>query len=685
VTSPGLRAALAAFDAIALATLANAGLVRRAARDVADGKVRLIDEDEDKAVVEADGAQVRIDAGGPNRATCTCSAARICRHRLAAVLLLQTADDEAEARETESSASDLVALLDPFQDSVVERWAGKAAWRAAIDIAEEPAGVAPAANGISVTLVDLAGSVLILQGQGLDGIVSKAPRTRTKALHAAAVIIARRHFGLPAGEAGRELSPQDAAVAMRPDAAFLAQVEAALADAARFAFNLAPEPVEEALFTLSVSSRADALPRLGRQLRTLAAQLRLKRSRAFSFDPDDCLELLGTAFAVVRALRRDGEVTPERSALLRGAARQHYARADPLTMVCCGSESWQRLSGARGVTGIFYEPANDRWLVAGPARGPGQDPLFKPAIAYRTEALWGSHTLATCAGHSLRLEGAGISEEGRLANPATARAHSQERALAGRAEWPARIADWWALRDRLAIRFGVGTGDLKRSDYAILAPSRFAPPIFDDLAQELIWPVADDAGRWIGLTTSDDDAVATARREQIEELGRRRWSGDVLVRAQSIGQRINLTPIAVLSGEEVLSLGLDTLPDEGWRGHAMFGWLLDARGRNVTKAFVRAKQDATRTELGKAWQLLIDLAEAGPSNRRPSSFDRLGETAARLEMMGMPTPAAFLDALVKDPNDGFLAAAYALLVARAQRRDLPWLLRTGQSGATATF
>jgi len=70
VIDPALSASLAAFDDAALATLANPGLVRRALRDVEEGKVRLVSAAPGKAEVEADGHLVTLDARGAKAAPC---------------------------------------------------------------------------------------------------------------------------------------------------------------------------------------------------------------------------------------------------------------------------------------------------------------------------------------------------------------------------------------------------------------------------------------------------------------------------------------------------------------------------------------------------------------------------------------------------------------------------------------
>jgi len=654
---------LAAFDEAALATLANVGLVRRAARDVVEGKARLIERKASAAVVEADGQRVDIDAGGPQKALCSCKAPGVCRHRIAAVLLLRQTEEVEQADTPERSALDPIALLDTFPLSAIERWAGKAAWRAALEMAEASAGIDIEDKAI-VVRVDEAEPVRILQGQGLDGIVSKTPAARRKPLHAAALLAARRHFGIALPEPHIEIAAVEPDNGIDP--AFLAAVASALEECVAFAFTLAPAPLEEQLFTLSVSSRADALPRLGRLLRTLAAQVRLKRRRAFTFDPDLCLETLATASALVRAL---GRSDPDET--LRGVHRQTYPSAGPLRLVGCGAERWRTEAGARGVTGIFYDVAADRWLTYAHARAPGQDPLFDAGQAYRGAALWSGATLEALVGAAFSLEGVGVSRDGRVSNPQGARVSP----ISGdgdpiRSGVPA-IGEWATLEDRLTERFGFGLSARTAPDFALLVPRRCAMPYFDDLAQELIWPIEDEAGRWLALTLTHGETLDHAIGH-VEAVARRGWRGPLLVRADRVARGIDLTPIALRDEERWLNL---TLERSGTKAQES-GWLqrLTARlgaGRGGAD-FHRAPPDPTRRAMASAWQALIDRAETTSGKAVPATgFDRL---AAELDRLGRPAIAERL-ARVPDGPAPFLVAAYALIAARSQAIVLPRISR----------
>lgn len=687
---PALSASLAAFDDAALATLANPGLVRRAHRDVAEGKVRLMSAAPGQAEVEADGHCVVIDTKGPKAAPCACKSAAICRHRLAAVIFLRDGavgtDDPgppdggnvaagegagdaqavpAMAAPAPAPALDPASILAPMTPEPLMKWAGKAAWRAALEIAPAATAVEPSAQSIAVTFPELDGPVLILRGQGLDGIVSKASKARLKAYHAAAVLAARAHFGegIPsAPPEGEAEGPLDRGPALL-DPAFLARVAAALEEAAMLGMNLAPLPVEEALFALSVSSRADALPRLAAILRGIAAQMRLRRARALEFDPDRMLELAATAFALVRALER-GE--PERRAGLAGKARRAFIEAEPLDLVGCGAERWTTPTGARGVTAWFMDRHTAAWYSTTLARGPGQDPGFHPREAWQAQPYWNSEPLAVLSHAAFTLAQAGLSADRRLSAPAAATATIRERKFRPDAASPGVVHDWSALHAGWMAQVGLGIDAVEEAAAALIAPSAIAPAFFDDLAQQLIWPVRDVAGRWLALTLDHEEPVSAAI-EALEANVRTGWQGMVLVRLAREGERLMARPVTLLGAGDPVDL---TLWQRPWRETApVRDWFARLR-TGAARPFAVQPRSATDKALAQAWRLCIDLAEVGPSLARSLDAQR-GAHAERLERFGLARLAAQLRAA--DDSAGLLAAAYGLMLAR-QGRCAPTML-----------
>lgn len=654
-----LRTSLSAFDDAALATLANPGLVRRAHRDLEEGKLRLISAGDGRAAVEADGQLVALDTRGPRAADCACKSVAVCRHRIAAVLFLQRLGDQAEAPAAAADPAEIAAALDP---TALQRWAGKANWRAALELFEAAVTVEPTASAIAVTFPDLEGPVRILRGQGFDGIVSKATKTRAKAYHAAAALAARRHFGAAPPQTVDE---EEGAVAaeVEIDRAFLDRVALSLNEVATLGFNLAPLPLEESLFELSVSSRADSLPRLSAILRGIAAQVRLRRQRALSFDPDRMLELAATAFALTRALA-GGD--PARRADLAGKVRRDFASAAPLSLFGCGGERWRTDAGARGVTAWFLERDTGVWLSTTLARGPGQDPDFRPADAWRAQSMWQAEPLAVLAHAAIHLEGARRSADDRLSAPASARATILARDVRPDPTWPGVVRDWRELRGVWLRQTGLGLSAIETPTACLVAPSAIAPPYFDDLTQQLVWPLRDAGGDWLAATL-DNDETAAAAIEALESNVNSSWRGLVLVRLSRAGGALEVRPISLFGSGEPVDLTLWRRPRAPGRGSGsdlVQDWL--ARLRNTGgRRFARRDGEGADAALAAAWRSLLDRAEAGAVAARQDGH------ADRLDQRGMPTLAARMREI--GAPAGVLAAAYGLMLARQQRCAAPLL------------
>ena len=697
-----LRAALAVFDDAALEALANKGIVRRAAKDVEGGRLTITEETETRIVVAADGETVEIDAGGPRTARCSCPAAGICRHRIAVVLALRAtaapvlggAGGQGAPQTEVAPGVDPVAEILALESGAIAKWAGKPNLRAAAELITDAAASEIRRDGAAlvIRLSPDEPEVRWLAGQGLDGMVSKATRARLKALHAAVVLAVRRVHGVEESAATRDAAAA-AAGAEAPDAAYLEEVRRTLQDAVFTALNQAPVVLEERLFTLSISSRADALPRLGRQLRQLAAGMRQKREREFAFSPADALSRLAATHALVEVLVRTQP--PDRLAVLKGTVRQDYEPAGDLTLFGLGATLWHTRTGARGVTGYFYAAERQRILTASLARSSDRDASFDPAQAYASDRLWHAAPLHQLIRSKMHLAGGGISPDGRISLGAGAHA-SIEPWLPVREtclDWPVTFTGWGALQSALQVRFD----ERLASPYAgpltvLLAPALHAKTTFDAIAQEHTWGLADATGCWIGLTLPHDEAQAmiAARLQRISELGDVHL---VLAEAHLARSGFALQPIAVVarmpSGGKIalLNLNLETggteLPSSAMRADWLT--LLARKPDGAPPVLARlapvANLGATSRLLAECADALLAVAELGTVCGGPEQSARLASLAQRLEGAGLLPLADAMATVAGVGRDGapaaVLRAVHVLDRTHAHVRPLAWLERVG--------
>lgn len=658
-----LADALAVFDEAALVALANKGTVRRAGRDIETGLVTVSAEEAGAATVIADGETVRIDTRGPSAATCTCPAKGICRHRVAAVLLLRrdvkTSDMAPE--EEASSIAEIVAL----PEETLRRFAGRAAWQAANEMAQAGAQITSEGKALVVRLADDPVEIRYLAGFGLDGMISKATPARRKVLHTAALIAIRRQAGVEHDE----WAPAAVDGSLDTiDPIFLAEIRAALAEACRSALALAPLTLEERLFTLSVSSRADALQRLGALLRVIARMIRERRARNFRFDPERCLAQIVLADAIARALPRATD--PEKRAALIGAVRQDYAEIGPLTLTGLGAESWRAEGGGRGVTVYLYAAEQDRWFTASLARNAGQDPGFDPARAYRQEAIWGGTTLARLVGANLTFDRMAASRQGRLSIGASAAPGISPASIVSEG-WACAFSSWRPLADRLRQRLaGSQISTDRTAEPVLLRPRRTATPWLDELTQTLNWPIEDMTGTWLILSVPHDPE-RDAYFDALAALFGNGFAGTILASATIAGATFMLRPIALLDSKGLCSLDLDVLPPANEKRSLRGG--IRALFTRKHAGFVPLPRSTSNGLLNDVVSELTGIAEMGCRSIGPAARQRLELFAQRASQSGLETLAAAIDGALgaTDLPSAVLQSLYPIHQLRRQLTALP--------------
>jgi len=680
---------LSMFDDDALEAASSKGLVRRAKRDIEAGLVAIERHGDGEAVVTADGASVTLTRDALKGARCSCSARALCRHVLAAVLVLR----QAAAAPPGSPASDAATPLPsgegephPNTDALTEilglseaalrKAFGKATLRAAAERLRE--GAPQIARDAAAIVVTFAGGppVRYLPGLGPAGMVSKAKGAAAKVLHAAAVLAIREAHGIAAAEPDPPLDNATTGV----DGAFLDAVRDVLAEATRSALSSASEVVEERLFDLAISSRADALPNLSARLRRLAKDVRAKREHNPAFDGAQTLAALARAFALTEALRAAAT-----DPILRGQVREDYAPLPAeLRLIGCGVEVWRSPAGARGATAHFRAAGAPSWYSVSLARAAGQDPSFDPSIAARREAVWGS-PLTALADAEVVLDHAQGSPSGRLSLAREVRATVAKRPLA-RADverWPDAFADWNDLHRTLLARFSPELrAEGKSSPPVALLPGSFGPPLLDEMSQRLVVPARDRNGMLLALSVP---AAHERRAGALETVLRDRpWL--VLATASIAEDSFAIAPFALacINGEPgVRSLDF-TGPAKGGTGFLAAlrerAAALRARmgGRRDSDPTYRTDDRLTARLLARVADEVLALAELGGRMIDAARLERLDVVARRLDDAGLAPLARLVERLARSTESlrphHMLAVMHAVATLQALSRSLPLLV-----------
>jgi hypothetical protein len=636
---------LAAHDDAALEALASKGLVRRAARDLEAGLAQVTASTAANATASADGQTVAIDARGVAHCRCTCPAGGVCRHIVLAILALRSADaatgtrlrqpSETQVESAQTAVDDLRALA----EADLRKFAG-AAWAAALALADAShhATIHEDGRNCRVELVAAAVTVTFIAGQPLKAAAYKGPKTRARAVTAAAAIVVRARHGVAVQSTAPAASPEQ-----RLTAGFLASVRDAVARAVRSVLT-APSPLTiETLFDLAISARADAAPRLTAQLRALAGDAGLALRRDVNFDPGRFLAAAADTVALIEGLA----ATPLDSALT-GSLRRDYEPRETLELWLLCASRWRSETGARGVTFHGFAAQERKWYSATIARAAGQDPTFDEKGAYR-QPLWGAGQPETLMGKRLMLAAPLVAPDRSIAiaQPRPAAVGAQLRNVAELVDAGAAHVSWDAFRGDLAQRFGSGLRRRALPLPAIMCPAQFRGFAFDELAQVYELEVVDADGAALVLTLpAAANEVAQRLRRQGNQLA------CISVEATAAKGRPLLRPIAVgietSGGIEIVNLDLDH-----WRQQSLAQMAL-SRLREIVSA-PRGPQPMTDPLRRLAAQSL-DVAAAAASATPIGDAKAL---AADCEGAGLLMLARALERLTAKPDvTHALRAAY---------------------------
>lgn len=532
--SSAWAAVYAGYDDAALTTLANAGLLRRARKELAAGKVELVEERADGAVLSVGGARVEIDARGPAAARCACPTSGVCQHVVAACLWAREAaasraaqggpgadvrpdagatgaeDGEATGAAGPQDAVDAgpsptaAPVVDPVAEvlaldpRVVHRAAGAAVVRSLAEVWRTP----PADAGATHVEIDGpravvtwpgAPRVTYVAGAGFAGmLVERARSAGTRGgtkderwrLEAVVRVVHAR---------GGTWRWPDPAPPGTPTASGVPGAQVVSDEVARAVEDLLDVGLShlgrddlEPLRAAGVLARLGRRPAVQRLVVSATGRLEALVDRRDAVDERECLLALAELWAFVRASPAPDAAVPDEREVDR-------ARLVPL-----GARWWVAASGARGVTVHLWDTGEGRTRSVTTGRPPGADPSFRRS--WDLPLVWGRSVQALCRGpFALRgaVERAGTDlrpGEGPVLEPAGTLTAQELQAVA-------------AATTSAGARGEVGFGRRPATVRLVMVREAGAVGV-DEVAQELTWALVAADGTPTVVRVDAADAAA---------------------------------------------------------------------------------------------------------------------------------------------------------------------------------
>ena len=511
------------YDDPALALLANAGLVRRAAKVLAGGEVQGDPQQTNGEAVDVTvaGVVVRLAATGPAACRCPCPATGVCVHILAASMWARAAPGSAGAADSpvvtaavpaaetsgDQAADPLAALLESSSLALC-REAGIAvvrravAYLAALDPDLPPTEARADAGRVVITVGEHDAPMHFVPGAGLAGMVSGAPEADRLVVHLAALArvfaVNGQEWTWPATTTGTNEASFEA---VHGDS--LALLNSALASLLASGLSHVGVDDAERVTAIAVRLRAEGLPLLARLLTTAGGLLTELADRRDDVSERDVALALAHAWALAAALVA---APADQRAALTGIVRREFSDTTELELVPLGALWWTTATGARGVTIAVADRATGVIELVSSARPAGADPTFRQSD--HVALAWGA-SIAHLAAGPFRLRGPRRAADGSLAAGGSGASVLRDPGSQfDEADLRAVAIDRW--RDgALSTAAAQGFGRLPETG-VLLAPAAVGDIRIDETAQQLVWPLVDVDGAVIEARV--DVTPTTSRR-----------------------------------------------------------------------------------------------------------------------------------------------------------------------------
>ena len=650
-----LRALAAGLNDSALETLASKGLLRRAQKDMERGvAIQIQDEDGSSMRLKVDQFEVRIPEVGPAKAKCSCPAAGICQHVLAAVLFLRREGPGAESVNPSVGIDVAEKELLGFTREQLEIWAGKASFRAALELASHSVADITTGHGVVVHFAAINSRCHYAPGGGLDGMIVSGNAKNERRVATASVIAFQKFKGVKWESPAATTTPEDVSGAPRTRADVVEVAQRLLDEMLENGLARISQATQQRLATLAVSATGVNLPRVALMLRGLSDECALITSRDARSDLGRLFVRMAYVHALCSALQKDDiSARPD----LVGWHRTHYDEVGHLDLSGISAWPWRTASGYAGLTLLLWDTAAKRWNSWSESRPLHQQKDFQPVARYTQPGPWeGAESPRILARSSFRLMNARRNPVNRLSGSGKSRVMVTGPANIHSDGLPI-IEEWDQLARSLQSQASVGLKESNPLDSIFaLRPTTWTQRGYDHITQVFAWLLLDSQQRPLTLNVTFDQFAEPAIKF-LETVSMDSLRNAVIIgRVQRTPQTLSLHPFSVYLGNgDPVHLYLDTV-----------------KTTSVTKQVVDVPRDdeaefeeeaepasVSNPMIGRLFDeiddALLSAAEAGVAGLNPLRILRIQEVVPRTERFNLEGLATGLKNVVAEPR------AYTLL------------------------
>ncbi len=662
-----LRILVRSLDDSTLEALASKGLLRRAQKDIERG-VTIVVEQEDAARVsfKVDQFKVTIPEVGPVKATCTCPAAGVCQHILAAVLHLKSSGPAQEKSESGSATSQAEQELMSMMRDQLEEWAGEANFRAALDLASHSPAEISAERGIVVCLPALNSRCHYSPGAGLDGVIVSGNVKEPRRVVATAVIAFQKSKGVAwETTAGTSAPLEESVGAPRSRAEVLEAANHILVEMLNNGLARISSAKKERLATLAVSALGVNLPRLSLLLRGLSDECALVAARDARCDLGRMMNRMSQTHALCIALQQGG-ATPR--ADLVGWHRTHYDEIGQVDLIGVAAWAWRTASGYAGLTVLFWDTLSKQWNSWSDSRPLHQQRDFLPLSRYTQPGPWeGAESPRQLARNCFRLKNARRNPLRRLSSSTKSRVLLTGPAKIQELGLPI-VEDWSQLIQPLESQISVGLKEVNPLDSIfLLKPSDWGQRAYNPITQIFSWMLLDTQKRPLLLQLTFDSLTEPAIK--FFEAATTDMLGGAIVagRIQRGTQGLSFHPYSVhRSNGEVINVCLDTATaakPNNRPAHIDDDEVFDSDEESDQGVSTNPVVSRLLDEVDDA---LLSLAETGIAGLNLPRIQKLEQLVPRVERLNLQALAAGLGNIVAAPKaTAMLRCSYVSNLCRA--------------------